>query len=143
MITINFTIIIELLLFVIFFIVLRKLIWSPLLNTIKHREEFFEKKKREVETYKSKANQLRIDYQKQIEMIQKNYETEIDTIVRNAYNQQRKIIEQEQTRARELLNQYHNELEKYFYINRNSIEPYATELAEKIQQCLASQKKLF
>lgn len=143
MITINFTFIIELLLFLIFFIFARKFVWRPLLETIKEREDYFNNKRNEIENISRKSNEFYEEYKKKVEQTQKALDTKLDNTIRNAYIQQRTMIEQEQKKAYEQLIQFRQELHKQFCINSAEIEKHAEVLSEKIIQCLIEQKRIF
>ncbi len=143
MITINFTFIIELLLFLIFFIFARKFVWRPLLQTIKERENYFNNKRNEIENISRKSNEFYEEYKKKVEQTQKALDTKLDNTIRNAYIQQRTMIEQEQKKAYEQLIQFRQELHKQFCINSAEIEKHAEVLSEKIIQCLIEQKRIF
>lgn len=143
MVTINFTFVIELLLFFIFFIFTRKFVWKPLLQTIREREEHFKNKQTEIENITQKAYEIREEYKRKIEQAQKVLDTKADITIRNAYIQQRTLIEQEQKKAHEQLIQFRQELQKQFCINDAEINTHAEILSEKIIQCLIEQKRIF
>lgn len=143
MISINLTLLIELLLFLFFFIFARKYIWKPLLQTIKEREDYFHKKEDEIEKVIQKARDFRDEYKNKLEQAQKSLDSRIDNTIRNAYIQQRALIEQEQKRAYEQLIHFRNDLEKQFCINNTEIQTHAEILSEKIIQCLIQQKRIF
>lgn len=143
MVTINFTFVIELLLFFIFFIFARKFVWKPLLQTIKEREDHFKNKQTEIENITQKAHEIREEYKRRIEQVQKALDTKVDITIRNAYILQRTLIEQEQKKAHEQLIQFRQELQKQFCINDTEIDTHAEILSEKIIQCLLEQKRIF
>jgi len=143
MISINLTLLIELLLFLFFFIFARKYIWKPLLQTIKEREEYFQRKENEIETKIQKAKELREEYKNTLEQAQKSLDSRIDNTIRNAYIEQRALIEQEQKKANEQLILFRNKLEKQFCMNSTEIQTHAEILSEKIIQCLTQQKRIF
>jgi len=143
MISINLTLLIELILFLLFFIGARKYIWKPLLQTIKEREDYFQKKENEIKNITLKAKELKEDYKRKIEQTQKSLESRVDNTIRNAYVKQRALIEQEQKNAHEQLILFRNELEKQFCMNNTEIKTHAEMLSEKIIQCLLQQKRIF
>lgn len=143
MISINLTLLIELILFLIFFIVARKYIWKPLLQTIKEREDYFHRKENEIVNIDQKTKELREEYKTTLEQTQKSLESKVDNTIRNAYVQQRTLIEQEQKKAHEQLILFRNELEKQFCMNNVEIDTHAKILSEKIIQCLIQQKRIF
>ncbi len=143
MISINLTLLIELLLFLFFFIFARKYIWKPLLQTIKEREDYFQRKENEIEKKIQKAKEFRDEYKNSLEKAQKSLDSRIDNTIRNAYIQQRALIEQEQKKAHEQLILFRNELEKQFCMNNTEIQTHVETLTEKIIQCLIQQKRIF
>ncbi|MGC8738851.1 MAG: hypothetical protein ACP5UA_09430 [Candidatus Hydrogenedens sp.] len=143
MISINLTLFIEFILFLLFFIVARKYIWKPLLRTIKEREDYFQKKETEIESINQKTKEFREDYKRKIEQVQKALDLKIDNTIHDAYIQQRALIEKEQKKAHEQLILFRNELEKQFCMNNIEIKTHAEMLSEKIIQCLLQQKRIF
>ncbi len=143
MISINLTLFFEIILLFLFFIFSRKLIWKPLLQTIREREDYFKKKENEIQNNYQKTTELKDSYKREIENVQKTLESKIDNTIRSAYIQQRTLIEKEQKKAHEQLTLYRSELQKQFCIDKTEIEKHAKTLSEKIVQCLVTQKRIF
>ncbi len=143
MISINLTLVIELILFLLFFIFARKYVWNPLINRIREREEYFNHKEVEIERIYQQSKNLHEDYRQQIEETKKTLDLRADKTIRDAYKRQRELIEQEQKKAMEQLNQFRNELQKQFCVQNKEIEIQAEILSEKIVQCLIQQKRIF
>ncbi|HOV31970.1 MAG TPA: hypothetical protein PLX23_01245 [Candidatus Hydrogenedens sp.] len=143
MISINFTLVLELIILFLFFIISRNVIWKPLLQTIKQRNDYFDDKTKGIELSSKKAQKLREEYQNQLENAEKAIETRVEKTIHEAYNNQRKIIEEEQRKSRELLNSFRNELQTHYRIDEEMINKHAELLAENVIQCIVQQKRIF
>ncbi len=113
------------------------------MQTIKEREDYFQRKENEIEKKIQKAKEFRDEYKNSLEKAQKSLDSRIDNTIRNAYIQQRALIEQEQKKAHEQLILFRNELEKQFCMNNTEIQTHVETLTEKIIQCLIQQKRIF
>ncbi len=143
MISINLTLVLELIILFLFLIISRNVIWKPLLKTIKQRNDYFDDKTKEIEVSAKKAQELRKEYRNQLENAEKTIETRVENIIRDAYNQQRKMIEQEQLKSRKQLNVFRDELQAHFHIDEEIIKKHAELISENVIQCIVQQKRIF
>ena len=143
MISINFTLVLELLILFLFLSISRNVIWKPLLQTIKQRKDYFDDNTKKIEISSKKAQELIEEYRNQLENAEKAIETRVERTIHESYNQQRKMIEEEQRKSRELLNSFRNELETHYRIDEEIIKKHAELLAENVIQCIVQQKRIF
>ncbi|MCX8065489.1 MAG: hypothetical protein N3G21_10010 [Candidatus Hydrogenedentes bacterium] len=139
---INLTLIVEIIIFIIFFFIIDRLIWQPFLKNIFERERSFLKKEKEVEDIRNKANELNKDYIRTLKEKESNAKTEVDTITKKAYAQQREMIEREQMHSRKELAEYKESLRKIYCVQTADILPHIESIVDEMFNVIIQRKRL-
>lgn len=139
---INLTLVVEIIIFIVYFIIIDRLIWRPFLKNISEREKNFLAKEKEIEEIRNKAKEFDGEYTKRLREKEIQAQMEIDNITKEAYAKQRELIEKKQMQSRRELAEYKESLRKIYCIQINDILPYIDNIVDEMYNLITQRKRL-
>ncbi len=139
---INLTLIVEIIIFAIFFLIIDRLIWQPFLKNIAEREKSFSNKEKEIEEIANKARELNELYTTTLRQKELNAQREIDAVTKLAYANQREMIEEKQRESRIKLAEYKEFLKSVYCTKKEDFDPYIDSLVEEMHNVITQRRRI-
>ncbi len=137
-VSLNSTIFIQMIGFLILLFILNFILYKPVLKTIAQRKEAIDDLLKQANTLKAKAKENENTYLNKIKEAEKQAKEEYNAIVTSAIKEKEKRINEETERARQMIETEKTEIFKVLDKESKNIKHYSEEISQKIYDSLVA-----
>ncbi len=132
MVNLNYTIIIQMIGFLILLFILNLILYRPVLAVLRKRRESLEALHKEAEELKKKATHNEEMYNTKLQQAEENAKAEYQRIVDEATKQKESRLEEERRKAKEILDEHKKQIDAMLESESKEAERFGDRLSEEI-----------